>query len=243
MAKSQSWWPTAPSAGILQEYEAAWVPFLRTEGVLVFEVPVGSDTYVRTQLVTKVEELRTHMHVLGDFQDTQAALLILRVYMGVCRVNLLLRALPQPLLKYAAVVFDDLMQETFAAISCAVLPDWVWSASQLPISTPDSPGLWLTSARISFLPRIWHHLMPPEVCCPSFYPQAFSRPLSLPLMSSQRSMTFDLLATPLHPLLANVAARFVTSRSPWLAMCTRRWRRSSNNYALRRSCFAYKRCL
>jgi hypothetical protein len=49
--------------------------------------------------------------------------------------------------KYAADVFDDLMQETFASISCAVLPDRVWTASQLPISTPDCPGLGLTSAK------------------------------------------------------------------------------------------------
>jgi hypothetical protein len=60
------------------------------------------------------------MEVLGDFQDTWAALLILRVCMGVCRVTFLLRALPQPLAKDAADVFDDLIQETFASISCAV---------------------------------------------------------------------------------------------------------------------------
>jgi hypothetical protein len=39
------------------------------------------------------------------------------------------------------------MQETFASISCAVLPDRVWTAAQLPISTPDCPGLRLTSAK------------------------------------------------------------------------------------------------
>jgi hypothetical protein len=86
------------------------------------------------------------MQVLGEFQDTQAALLILCVCMGVCRVNFLLRALPQPLVKDAANVFDDLMQETFASISCAVLPDRVWTAAQLPIPPPDCPGLGLTSA-------------------------------------------------------------------------------------------------
>jgi hypothetical protein len=91
----------------------------------VLKVPVGPDTYVRTQLVNKVEELRTRIQVLGEFQDFQAALLILCVCMGVCRVNFLLRALPQPLVKDAANVFDDLMQETFASISCAVLPDRV----------------------------------------------------------------------------------------------------------------------
>jgi hypothetical protein len=123
LAKTPAWWPTAPSADILQEYEAAGVPFLRTEGVLLLKVPVGSDTYVRTQLVSKVEELRTRMQVLGDFHDTQATLLILRVCLGVCRVNFPLRALPQPLVKGAADVFDDLMQETFASISCALLPD------------------------------------------------------------------------------------------------------------------------
>jgi hypothetical protein len=63
------------------------------------------------------------------------------------RVNFQLRALPQPLVKDAADVFDDLMQETFASISCAVLPDRVWTAAQLPISTPDCPGLGLTSAK------------------------------------------------------------------------------------------------
>jgi hypothetical protein len=60
------------------------------------------------------------MRVLGDFQNTQAALLILRICRGVCRVNFLLRALPQPLVKDAADVFDDMMQETFASVSCAV---------------------------------------------------------------------------------------------------------------------------
>jgi hypothetical protein len=87
------------------------------------------------------------MQVLGYFQDTQAALLILRVCMRVCLVNLLLRALPQPLVKDAADIFDVLMQETFASISCAVLPDRVWISAQLPISTPDCPGLGLASAK------------------------------------------------------------------------------------------------
>jgi hypothetical protein len=155
MAKSPAWWPAAPSADILQKYEAAGVPFLRTEGVLVLKVPVGSDTYLRTQLVNKVEELRTRMQVLGDSQDTQAALLILRVCMGVCRVNFPLRTLPQPLVKDAADVFDDLMQENFSFISCAVRPDRVWTATQLSISTPDCPGLGLTSDKsIMFAARL-----------------------------------------------------------------------------------------
>jgi hypothetical protein len=46
---------------------------------------------------------------MNNFQDTHAALLILRVCMGACRVNFLLRALPQPLVKGAADVFDDLI--------------------------------------------------------------------------------------------------------------------------------------
>jgi hypothetical protein len=37
-AKSPAWWPSAPSADILQKYEAAGVPFLRTEGVLGLKV-------------------------------------------------------------------------------------------------------------------------------------------------------------------------------------------------------------
>jgi hypothetical protein len=109
MANSPAWWPTAPSAGIYQKYQGAVVPFLRTEGVLVVKVPVGSDTYVRTQLVNNMEELRTRMQVMEDFHDTQAALLILRFCMSVCRVNFLLRALPQRLVKDAADIFDDLI--------------------------------------------------------------------------------------------------------------------------------------
>jgi hypothetical protein len=57
--------------------------------------------------VNKVEELRTRMQVPGDFQDTQAALFILCVCMGVCRVNFLLRALLQLLLKDAVNVLMD----------------------------------------------------------------------------------------------------------------------------------------
>jgi hypothetical protein len=97
MAKSPAWWPSSPSADILQKYEAAGVPFLRTEGVLALKVPVVSDTYMRSQLVNKVEELRTRMQVLGYFQDAQAALLILIVCMGMCRVTFLLRAQPHHL--------------------------------------------------------------------------------------------------------------------------------------------------
>jgi hypothetical protein len=82
---------------------------------------------ISSSLVKKVEYLRTRMQVLGDFQDTQAALLILHVCMGACCAKFLLCALPQPLVKYASDVFDDLMQETFASISCAVLPDRVWT--------------------------------------------------------------------------------------------------------------------
>jgi hypothetical protein len=141
MAKSPAWWPSAPSADILQKYEGAGVKFLRTEGVLALKVPVGSDKYVRTQLVNKVEELRTRMQVLAEFQDIQAALLILRVCMSVCRVNFLLRGLLQPLVKDTADVFDDLMQETFASISCAVLPDRVCTAAQLLITR--LPGTWV----------------------------------------------------------------------------------------------------
>jgi hypothetical protein len=194
MAEAPAWWPTAPSSDIVQKYEAAGVPFLRTEGVLVLKVPVGSDTNVRTQLVNKVEELRTRMQVLGDFQDTQAALLILRVCMGMCRVNFVLHALPQPLVKNAADVFDDLMQETLASISCAVLPDRVWTAGQLPISRPDCPGLGLTSAKNIVSAAHLAYLFAARSVLSKLVPASFSRPLSPPLMSSQRSMTSALVS-------------------------------------------------
>jgi hypothetical protein len=163
--------------------------------------------------------------------------------MGVSRVNFLLRPLPQLLVKDAADVFDDLMRETFASISCAVLPDRVWTEAQLPISTPDCPRLGLTSATNIMSVAQLASLNAPEVGCPNFCPKAFSRPSSLSLMSSQRSMASAIVATPLYPLSVIFAARCDTSRSPWLAMCTRRWRRCSNNYALRWSCFAYRRYL
>jgi hypothetical protein len=60
MDKSPAWWTTAPSADIIQKYEAAGVPFLRTEGILNLKVPVCSDTYMWTQLVNKVEVSDSH---------------------------------------------------------------------------------------------------------------------------------------------------------------------------------------
>jgi hypothetical protein len=145
--------------------------FLRMEGVLVLKVPVGSDTYVRSQLVYKVEELRTRKQVLGDFQDTQAALLIL-----------------------------------------------VWTAAQLPISKPDCPGLRLISAKNIIPAGHLASLNAARSVLSKLLPASLLQALSLPLMSIQRSMTSALVATPLHPLLANFAARCVTSSSPWLAM-------------------------
>jgi hypothetical protein len=67
IVNSPPWWPTAPSTDILQKYKDSGVPFLRNEGVLVSKVPVGSDTYMRNQLVNKVEVLRTRIQVPGDF--------------------------------------------------------------------------------------------------------------------------------------------------------------------------------
>jgi hypothetical protein len=212
---------TAASFGLFHhntpEVRSRRVPFLRTEGILVLKVPVGSDTYVRTQLVNKVEELRTRMQVLGGFQDTQAALLILRVCMGVCRVNFLLRALAQPLVKDAADVFDDLMRETFASISCAVLPDVVWAAAQLPISVPDYPGLGLTSAKNTMSAAHLATLTAAKSVLSKLLPASLLQAsVSSPHVQS-RLMTSALVDTRLYPLLANFAARFVTSRSPWLA--------------------------
>jgi hypothetical protein len=113
MDKSPAWWPIAPSADQLHEYESTGIS-QDGSGACV-DLPVGSDTCLRTQLVNMVDELRTRMEVLGYFQDTQAALLFLRIFMRVCCVIFLLRALPQPLAKDAVDVFHDLMQETFAS--------------------------------------------------------------------------------------------------------------------------------
>jgi hypothetical protein len=103
------------------------------------------------------------MQVLGDFQDIQPALLILSVCMGVFRVNFLLRAGPQPLVKDAADVLDDLLQENFATVYRTVLPDRVWSTAQLLIlftphyrtgnSPADSQGIGHLCSKLSFIHR------------------------------------------------------------------------------------------
>jgi hypothetical protein len=92
------------------------------------------------------------------------------------------------------------MRETFASISSVVLPDRVWTGAQLPISTSTCPGLGLTSAKNIMSAAHLAPLNAARSVLSKFYPQAFSRPLSLPLMSSQHSMTSALVATPLHPL-------------------------------------------
>jgi hypothetical protein len=58
------------------------------EGMLVLKVHVGYDTYVRTQQVNLVEVLRPRMQMLGKVQDTQAAILILRVCAWACVVSI-----------------------------------------------------------------------------------------------------------------------------------------------------------
>jgi hypothetical protein len=141
MANSPVWRSNAPSAEILQKHEAARVAFLRSEGVLVLKRPVGSGDYVRAHMVNKVDELRPHMQVLGEVQDTQAALLILRLSIGVCSVVFLHRTLPQPLVEEPATAFEGLMHGTMASICCVGLADRIWNAARLPISTPDCPGL------------------------------------------------------------------------------------------------------
>jgi hypothetical protein len=143
----------------------------------------------------------------------------------------------------AAVVFDDLMKDTFASISYSVLPDRVWTAASMPISTPDWPELELNSAKNIMSAAHLAGLSAARSVLSKLHQLAFSRLLSLLLMSGQRSMTSAPVEIPRHPLLAIIAARCVTSRSPWLVICIRRWRRSTNNNALRRSCVANRRCL
>jgi hypothetical protein len=103
MAKSPAWWPIAPSADILEEYESTGISQDGRDACV--ELPIGSDSCLRTQLVNMVDELRTRMEVLGDFQDTQADILFLRICMGVCCVTFLLRECRNPLRKLRLTLF------------------------------------------------------------------------------------------------------------------------------------------
>lgn len=146
VAKSPAWWPTRPSEEVLARYEASGVKFTEGDGTLVLKVPVGFDTYATSQVMSRIEDLQPRMATLANFVDTQTALLILRVCMGTCRVNYLLRALPQPLVAAASRSFDVMMRETFSRLSCEVVTDDIWCSPQLPIAMTSAPGLGLTSA-------------------------------------------------------------------------------------------------
>lgn len=145
LAKSPLWWPTHPEPEVVAQYEQLCIPVVREDGILALKVPIGSEDYVREQMRMKVEALRDRLDILGEFENTQVALLILRVCMGVCRINFLLRALPQPLTVQAATQFDEMQRLAFTRISGAVITDETWVAVQLPIATKDVPGVGISS--------------------------------------------------------------------------------------------------
>jgi hypothetical protein len=90
----------------------------------VLQVPVGSDTYARTQLVNMVESFGLACRC-WEISWTLRRLFSSVVFAWTRAVLISFFARCRNPLCDAAVVFDDLMQETFASISCAVLLDRV----------------------------------------------------------------------------------------------------------------------
>jgi len=100
---------------------------------MVLGCPFGTSEAIQKFLREKIESLETMWLHLGSLRDNQVALTLLRVSLGVCRVNYLMRCLPPTLTKPAAAAFNARMKVILELLLETVLTIPQWAQAQLPI--------------------------------------------------------------------------------------------------------------
>jgi len=97
------------------------VPLVPTEKIQMLGVPLGSSAFVADFVQARLlQPCDSVMSKLADFEDTQAAMYLLRLSYGIVRANHFMRTTPLPLWANQASKFDARVRQTVTDIlGCA----------------------------------------------------------------------------------------------------------------------------
>jgi len=122
------------------------VPLVPTDKVCMLGVPLGSDTFSASFVDNKLlSRLSTTVSNLEDFQDSQAALFLLRTSSSITRATHFMRTTPLAHWEAQAVQFDDRVRQAAGNILGFPFPDHVYTQACL---TPSLGGLGLRRVQV-----------------------------------------------------------------------------------------------
>ena len=135
------------------------VPF--SSGLTILGSPVGAPHSILHFLHSKLLSMRDMLSSLTSLQHPQAALILLRASLGVCRITHLLRSIPPSSLGPFISDLSALLHTTLEAVLSFPLDERAWAQASLPLSLG---GLGVTDPRaiahaaylpssFSFIPR------------------------------------------------------------------------------------------
>ena len=130
MAKCELWWPTMSDTSLFPSS----IRRVHQDGVELLGSPIGTDSFIQ-QYVTAIQvDLDGLDQIIGELNDTQTELSLLRGCLSFGKINHLLRACPPATLFPVLDAFDKRLHRVLATLLCVPsLSDSAWSQSALPV--------------------------------------------------------------------------------------------------------------
>ena len=149
LAKCEVWWPQEPPGDLQAAYPDA-LSQKYTEGTLILNAPLGSDSFMKKPFFEKVQSLKHIFEKAAALENSQVAFTLLKFCLEVCKINYMLRVTPVECCMDGAKLYDTLVEETLRTMVGGTLDTIVFKELQLPTKPTSAevptPGLGLTSA-------------------------------------------------------------------------------------------------
>ena len=110
------------------------VPMVLEQGVTLLGTPVGSHSFIRTALESKVEKIKKILALLPNLQDPHTEFVLLRACLSLPKMSFLLRTVNTSAYTDILQDFDRLQREALTRILGTGLNDRQWKQAQLPVS-------------------------------------------------------------------------------------------------------------
>ncbi len=168
--KCNLWWPTPPSQETDDSYPVS-LARIRQPGHNVLKSPVGEHRRLVEEIDARIARLEPTFNDVADLNDAQTTLALLRVTMGVCQVNYLLRTVPASATKRGTLRFDGYMYEAVNKLVGGTMDTDVFRELQLPLRPLEdgthTMGIGLQSAvsPAAYLASVTQHIISSERWC------------------------------------------------------------------------------
>lgn len=112
------------------------------EGVSLLGSPVcGTPQYMSSYVAKLVNRTETIQEKITSLDDPQVELHLLRSCAGVCKINHILRTVPQRAMETSLTQFDTSLRASLGKIARSPIPDLAWQQAQLPFRLSLVPSL------------------------------------------------------------------------------------------------------